>query len=65
MASYVVKGAAVAARVAGSDRYYERGAVLPDGVGNLSHLIAVGLVSEVGPVEVPEVVVPKSAPKKN
>ena len=62
MAGYVVKGAAVAARVAGSDRYFERGTVLPSGVENIDHLIAVGLVSE---VEAVEVVVPKSAPKRN
>lgn len=53
MAGYVVKGAAVAARVAGSDRYYERGVVLPAGVENIDHLIAVGLVSVVEVADMP------------
>lgn len=44
---YVVKAGGVVARVAGSDRYLERGAVLPDGVENLDHLKSVGLVSVV------------------
>ena len=65
MAGYAVKAAAVAARVAGMDRYFERGAVLPEGVENLNHLLAVGLVAEV--VAAPdEVIAPKStANKKN
>lgn len=59
-AQYVVTGAAVAARVAGSDRYYERGAVLPEGVDNIDHLVAVGLVAEAAGV-----VVSKPSTKKN
>ena len=45
--AYRVKAGAVAAVVGGSDRYFEKGVVLPDGVENLDHLKAVGLVEEV------------------
>lgn len=46
MAAYRVKAGAVVAVVGGSDRYFEKGVVLPDGVENLDHLKAVGLVEE-------------------
>jgi len=69
MAGYIVKGAAVAARVAGSDRYFERGAVLPDGVENIGHLLSVGLVVEVvnpePEVETPEVSAKPVVPRKS
>lgn len=64
MAGYIVKGAAVAARVAGSDRYFERGAVLPDGVENIGHLLSVGLVVEVVDVEEVVDVATKATPAK-
>ena len=44
--AFRVKAGAVVAVVGGSDRYFERGAVLPEGVGNIEHLKAVGLVEE-------------------
>ena len=45
--AYRVKAGAVVAVVGGSDRYFEKGVVLPDGVGNIDHLLEVGLVTEV------------------
>ena len=47
MAAYRVKAGAVVAVIGGSDRYLERGVVLPAGVENIDHLKAVGLVEEV------------------
>ena len=47
MAAYRVKAGAVVAVIGGSDRYLERGVVLPEGVENIDHLKAVGLVEEV------------------
>ena len=47
MASYRVVGAIAVVDVAGTSRYLDRGAVLPDGVTNLEHLLSVGLVAEV------------------
>lgn len=47
MAAYRVKAGAVVAVVGGSDRYFEKGVVLPEGVENIDHLKAVGLVEEV------------------
>ena len=44
--AFRVKAGAVVAVVGGSDRYFERGAILPDDVGNIEHLKAVGLVEE-------------------
>lgn len=44
---HVVKRGGAVARVAGADRYLERGAVLPDGVENLKHLLEVGVVEAV------------------
>ena len=54
MASYRVKAGAVVAVIGGSDRYLERGVVLPEGVENIDHLKAVGLVEEVAPPETGE-----------
>ncbi len=44
--AYRVKAGAVVAVIGGSDRYIERGAILPEGVDNIEHLKAVGLVEE-------------------
>lgn len=47
MARYRVKAGGLVAVVGGSDRYLDKGAILPDGVGNLKHLLEVGLAEEV------------------
>lgn len=54
--AFRVKAGAVVAVIGGSDRYIERGAILPEGVDNIEHLKAVGLVEEFAPepVEGPE-----------
>ena len=49
--AFRVKAGAVVAVIGGSDRYFERGAILPDDVGNIEHLTAVGLVEEIEPVK--------------
>lgn len=49
--AFRVKAGAVVAVIGGSDRYFERGAILPDDVGNIEHLKAVGLVEEIEPVK--------------
>ena len=54
MAAYRVKAGAVVAVIGGSDRYLERGVVLPESVENIDHLKAVGLVEEVAPPETGE-----------
>lgn len=47
--AWVVNAAAAVVRAGGADRYMYRGATLPDGVENIEHLAAVGLVAEVKP----------------
>ena len=44
--AWVVDAAAAVVRAGGADRYMYRGATLPDGVENIEHLAAVGLITE-------------------
>lgn len=52
--AWVVKAAAAVIRVGGADRYLYRGATLPEGVENIEHLAAIGLVIEVAVEPEPE-----------
>ena len=53
--SYTVIGAvAVAELEGGASRYLYKGSTLPEGVTNIDHLKAVGLITEVEDVVVPE-----------
>lgn len=47
MARYRVKAGSAVVRVAGVDKYLGKGAILPDGVENLKHLLEVGLLAEI------------------
>lgn len=67
--AWVVNAAAAVVRAGGADRYLYRGATLPDGVENLDHLAAIGLVVEVAELEPdpesePEAEEPKPSTRK-
>ena len=47
MARYRVKAGGLVAVVGGSDRYLDKGAILPDETANLEHLLSLGLAEEI------------------
>ena len=47
MARYRVKAGGLVAVVGGSDRYLNKGAILPDETANLEHLLSLGLAEEI------------------